>query len=230
MQLIDAAAWCSRSSLVIAIVLSISSNLLAQRSQVTASPAGQEIAPVLQPTAGPQPQAAAAPHADAVPSAATVSSPAMPTTMWMDSGISVIKTLGAVGLVICLILGGSNLFRRFAPQYISKSPNERLLKLVETLPIGDKRSILLVQAGNRRLLLAGTPGEVTLLTPLADDALRSSPGTEGPFDDEVPSPAASFKNLCEIEKKAPPVHPSPRHSIPPDIQGKMRELRKALEG
>ncbi len=230
MQPIDAAAWCRRFSLVIAMVLSISSNLLAQRSQVTASPAGQEIAPVLPPAAGPQTQAATAPRADTVPSGATVSSPAMPTSMWMDSGISVIKTLGAVGLVICLILGGSILFRRFAPQYISKRPNERLLKLVETLPIGDKRSILLVQAGNRRLLLAGTPGRVILLAPLADDALRSSPGTEEPVDDEVPSAAASFKNLYEMEKKVPPVRPAPRHAIPPDIRGKMRELRKALEG
>lgn len=235
MQAYAVAAWRRRLSLIAAMILLVSGTLCAQSSTAAASPAGSDlftlVPPAVTPPPAPAAPEAAAPPATAGPPATVTSSPAVPATAWMDSGISMIKTVGAVGLVICLILAGSILFRKIAPQYMSKRPNERILKLVETLSIGDKRSILLVQAGNKRLLLAGTPSQVTLLTPLSEGAPHFSTEAVEPVEDEVPAASsASFRNLYELEKKAPPVRPSARHTLPPDIRGKMRELRKALEG
>jgi flagellar biogenesis protein FliO len=141
-----------------------------------------------------------------------------------------IKTIGGVGLVISLILAGFMLFRRFAPQYIAKRPGERILRLIEMLPLGDKRSIMLVQAGANKLLLAGSPGQISLLLSLPDAAAATALG--GANSVEIATPGASsgkFRNLLELEKKASSASPPVRSAFPPDIRGKMRELRKALE-
>jgi flagellar biosynthetic protein FliO len=142
-----------------------------------------------------------------------------------------IKTTGSVGLIICLILAGYFLFRRFAPQYMARRPGERDLRIVETLSMGEKRNIAIVQIGAQRLLLACTPGQITLLT-----ALNVSSGTPAAASpDLLESPAApvftgNFKNLFEQERQAHPARPSAVKALSPDIRGKMLELRKALEG
>jgi flagellar biogenesis protein FliO len=123
------------------------------------------------------------------------------------------------------------LFRKFAPQYLTKHASERSLRLIETLPMGDKRSIALVQAGAQRFLLASTPGQITLLTAISDAVGASPLSAMAPA--EVPSTAAltgNFKNLYEQEKKAIPMRPVALKALPPDIRGKMQELRKSLEG
>lgn len=141
------------------------------------------------------------------------------------------KMVGSVGLILCLIVGGYMLFRRFAPQYLTKRPSERDLRLIESLPMGEKRSIAVVQAGAQKLLLACTPGQITLLT-----QLNSPPGSAAADAVEIPaSPAAqampgSFRNFYEQEKKVSPARSQAVKALPPDIRGKMLELRKALEG
>ncbi len=144
-----------------------------------------------------------------------------------------IKTVGSVGLIICVILGGYFLFRRFAPQYMSKRPGDRDMRLVETLSMGEKRSISIVQVGVQRFLLACTPGQVTLLTAL--NGSSGNPASALPESRELSSAAQSvlpgnFRNLYEQEKKSSLVRPSAVKALPPDIRGKMLELRKALEG
>jgi hypothetical protein len=49
-------------------------------------------------------------------------------------------------------------------------------------------------------------------------------------NDSAAASLGNFRNLYEMEKKVSPVRPAVRPIIPPDIRGKMRELRKALEG
>jgi flagellar biogenesis protein FliO len=140
-----------------------------------------------------------------------------------------IKAIGGVGLVISLILAGFLLFRRFAPQYIAKRPGERILRLIEMLPLGDKRSVMLVQAGANKLLLASSAGQISLLLSLPDTAATA---LDGGKPAEITTPGASsgkFKNLLELEKKAPAASLPMRRALPPDIRGKMQELRKALE-
>jgi flagellar biogenesis protein FliO len=138
--------------------------------------------------------------------------------------------MGGVGLVISLILAGFLLFRRFAPQYLAKCPGERILRLIEMLPLGDKRSLMLVQAGANKLLLASSAGQISLLLSLPDAGAAAALG--GGNLAEAAAPGASsgrFRNLLELEKKAPSASPPVRPSLPPDIRGKMQELRKALE-
>ncbi len=142
-----------------------------------------------------------------------------------------VKTVGSVGLIICLILGGYMLFRKFAPQYMTKRPNERDIRLIETLPMGDKRSIVVVQACAQRFLLACTPGQITLLTALHASAGTAAAGATNILESQAATAFPSnFRNFYEQEKKASPARPSVVKALPPDIRGKMLELRKALEG
>ena len=145
---------------------------------------------------------------------------------WME----LVKTAGGMGLVITMILVGFVLFRKFAPQYAAKRPGERNLKLIETLSMGDKRSLVMVQAGARRFLLASTPGQITLLTPLADDAGTTSSHVIPPAPESAAAASGKFRNLYEMEKKPAPARSTARQELPPDIRGKMQQLRKALEG
>jgi flagellar biosynthetic protein FliO len=210
----------ARSILIFAIALAGSGTTLAQTGQIAS---------------GPLP---ATPQAGATPSTATVNSTppvaaeaplAAPSSGLKEMALPMIKTVGGIGLVISLVLVGYMMFRRFAPQYMGKNAKERVLKLIETLPMGDKRSIMLVQAGGRRLLLASTPGQITLLTAIADTAGAVPRSTVEAADAELPA-AASFRNLFELEKRAGSARPGVRPVLPPDIRGKMQELRKSLEG
>ena len=99
------------------------------------------------------------------------------------------------------------------------------------LSVGETRNIVLVQAGPRKLLLASTAGQISLLTSLTDTAGPSLPNEADATEGASPAAAPlDFKNLYEMEKRAPAVRPAVRPALPPDIRGKMRELRKALEG
>lgn len=141
------------------------------------------------------------------------------------------KTVGSVGVIICLILGGYLLFRKFAPQYMTKRPNERDIRLIETLPMGEKRSIVMVQAGAQRFLLACTPGQITLLTALNAGTGSAAAGATNILESQAATAYPSnFRSFYEQEKKASPARPSVVKALPPDIRGKMLELRKALEG
>jgi flagellar biogenesis protein FliO len=146
---------------------------------------------------------------------------------WLDLG----KIIGSVGLVLCMILGGYILIRKFAPQYMAKKPGESNLRLLESLSMGEKRSLSVVMAGGQKFLLANTPGQITLLT-----ALPSTASGISIQETETSAPAAnqvltgSFRSMYEQEKRGPGIRPAPMKALPPDIRGKMQELRKALEG
>ncbi len=164
-------------------------------------------------------------------STTAVAAEASPMTGWGEFGMPLFQTAGGAGLVICLILGGFFLFRRYAPQYLSKPGHDRSLRLIETLTLGDKRSLVLVQAGTKKLLLASTPGQISMLTSFADLAAGSPVAGGERLEPEVPAAlSGSFRNLYEMEKKPQAARPPARAMLPPDIRGKMLELRKALEG
>jgi flagellar biogenesis protein FliO len=154
---------------------------------------------------------------------------AMPvqSTPWIDLS----KMIGSVGLIICMILAGYVLFKKFGPQYMAKKPGDRNLRLLETLAMGEKRSLSIVLAGGQKFLLASTPGQITMLT-----ALPAAAGGFSLDEGAVAAPSAnsvltgSFRTMYEQEKKSPGIRPAPLKALPPDIRGKMQELRKALEG
>lgn len=228
MRVFIVAAQCKRFFLIFGMGMVLGGAVLAQTGQIPSSPpAATE--PVAPPPAAPS-TAQTATAAAASATTAEISLPA-PSAGWAELALPAIKTVGGFGLVLSLILVGFMLFRKFAPQYMGKHTQERFLRLIETLPMGEKRSIVLVQAGARKLLLASTAGQITLLTSLVDAAGPASlNGGQPAENDSSAAPLGNFRNLYEMEKKASSMRPAARPTLPPDIRGKMQELRKALEG
>jgi len=140
------------------------------------------------------------------------------------------RTVGGLGLVLCLMLGLYFGARKYFPQYFQKADLEKNLKILETLSMGDRRSIALIQVADKRYLVGNTSNQINLLTTLSEPI---------PQEDEVAAPEAlsgdtakkesgnSFRNLFEFEKKRPV--PNTGNPFPEDIRTKMRLLREALE-
>jgi flagellar biosynthetic protein FliO len=144
--------------------------------------------------------------------------------------IPMLRTLGGMGIVLCLMIGIFFAAKKFAPRYFTRAAAERNLKVIDTLAMGDRRSISLIEAGGNRFLVGNTPQQINLLAALPDpialvsgpDALPANPEEKGRRDFTSP-----FRNLFELEKKG---RPQPMaHVLPEDIRTKMRQLRESLE-
>lgn len=216
MQFRFVGASCRRILFCTAIAAISGSCLLAQDAQIPSNPPAAAQAT----TVPPAPNSAA--RVDPIPAG-----PQSPG--WLEVAPLVIKSVGGVGVVVSLILIGFMMFRKFAPQYIAKRPADRTLRLMETLHMGDKRSLVLVQAEGRKLLLASTPGQIALLTSLGETGASLMPAPEESAELEPLPSGANFRKLYELERKSPPARPASRPPLPADIRGKMQELRKALE-
>lgn len=148
----------------------------------------------------------------------------------VSTDYSMVKAAGGFGLVLCLIalayVGGRKLF----PKYFVRGAAEKSLKLVETLAIGEKRSIAVIEFEGQRMIIGNTPNQVTLLAtlPMKLSLVEDSPATPAPSFEFSKSKIASdsFRGLYEIEKTNGRGN---RKAIPPDIQAKMRQLRESLE-
>jgi flagellar biosynthetic protein FliO len=143
---------------------------------------------------------------------------------------SLFRTMGGLGLVIFLMIAVYFAARKFAPRYFAKSTSGKTLKVVETLSMGDKRSISLIEVANNRFLVGNTPQQLNLIAALPDsgisvseaEALSTHPKTTIAKESKAP-----FRNLFELEKRRPPQHLG--NPLPEDIRVKMRQLRETLE-
>ena len=92
---------------------------------------------------------------------------AEPATGAGESGTYLLtRTIGGLGLVISLIVLGYVAVRRYGPKYLRRQGSQSALKVIETLPIGEKRSIALIQVEDKRLLIGNTQQQITLLAQL----------------------------------------------------------------
>jgi flagellar biosynthetic protein FliO len=145
-------------------------------------------------------------------------------------GFPVLRTIGGLGLVLCLMIAGYFAAKKFAPRFFAKSASEKNLKVIETLSMGDKRSISMIEIGNSRYLIGNTPHQINLLAALPEpismvsepEALPSTPKSIARNESAVP-----FRNLFEVEKKRSTQYAG--NPLPEDIRTKMRQLREALE-
>lgn len=174
-------------------------------------------------------QAQAGGGATGSPTAAPASSQAaQPSDPPPASDFSLIRTIGALGLVISLIVIGFWGTRKYAPQLFNRQSAEQRMKVVETLPMGDKRSISLVQVDDSWFLVGNTASQISLLARLP---WEFSLGPEREVNNTEPAaPAGSrdiFRKLHQVEKK--PAGLGKPKPIPPDVRAKMRQLREALE-
>lgn len=145
-----------------------------------------------------------------------------------ESELPVFKALGGLGLVLCLIIGGFFGLKKFAPQYFAKHSSEKSLKVIETLSMGDRRSISLIRVDNSHFLVGNTPQQINFLATLpstpssdSDPAAAAIPTSASPKASN--SPKTAFQGLFEVEKTRQP------HALPSDIRTKMRQLSEALE-
>jgi flagellar biosynthetic protein FliO len=153
-------------------------------------------------------------------------------TSAVELGFPTLRILGGLGLVLSLIIVGYFAARKFAPQYFSKLPSERNLKVIETLPMGEKRSVSLIQVENKRFLVGNTPQQITLLAPMSDSmSLVSEPEVSSVEPRSVIKKERMnpFQNLFEAEKNRSSLYSDKPKTIPEDIRMKMRQLREALE-
>jgi flagellar biogenesis protein FliO len=67
---------------------------------------------------------------------------------------------------------------RNAVRSVKVSGKPKLLRLCETLPLGDRRALMIVQIERRRFLIAATSQSITLLQRLEECSGASSPSAE----------------------------------------------------
>jgi flagellar biogenesis protein FliO len=120
--------------------------------------------------------------------------------------------------------------KKFFPQYFTKGESLNALRIIETLPMGDRRSIALIQFANSRFLVGSTPHQINLLTTLRDQvSLVSEPDNSAAPSkrDTKRETKSAFRNLFEVERnRSPKSNDSP---LPEEVRNKMRRLREALE-
>jgi flagellar biosynthetic protein FliO len=143
-----------------------------------------------------------------------------------------LRAIGGLGIVLCLIAAGFFAAKKFAPQYFTKSSLGKNLKVIETLSMGDKRSISIIQVANGRYLVGNTAHQINLLTPLPEKlslvSELESPQAQAELKKEPRRESRShFRSLFEAEKSRST--PQSGHPLPEDLRTKMRQLREALE-
>lgn len=111
-----------------------------------------------------------------------------------DAGSSVIRVFGALVLVIAIFLGGVWLFRNWQRFVLRKGGAPRL-SVIEVRPLGQRQSLYVVGYDQQRMLLASSPGGVTLVS-----HLPAAEGEESP----VPAPQSSFVEALQqvLQRKA----------------------------
>jgi flagellar biogenesis protein FliO len=142
----------------------------------------------------------------------------------------VMRMIGGMGVVLCLMVVLYLGAKKYAPRFFPKAISERNLRVIETLGMGDKRSISLIELGNSRFLVGNTPHQINLLATLSEPlSLVSEPDNVLPdLKEKTPKePRSSFRKLFEVEKKRPSQYTG--NALPEDIRAKMRQLREALE-
>jgi len=95
---------------------------------------------------------------------------------------SATRATGSAVLLASLILLGSFLLKRYWPGRFGALPVERHIAVLETVALGERQSLTLVQVGQSRLLLARTAGSITLLD-------RAALALETMVESEVEAPA-----------------------------------------
>jgi flagellar biogenesis protein FliO len=147
-----------------------------------------------------------------------------------DLQFPVMRTLGGMGLVVFFMVAAFLGAKKFAPRYFNKPSSGKSLKIIETLAMGDRRSISLIEVANSRFLVGNTPQQINLLAVLPEsvsvvsepDAVAVTPRNPDRKEARVP-----FRNLFEVEKNRPPQGSA--NPLPEDLRTKMRQLREALE-
>jgi flagellar biogenesis protein FliO len=95
--------------------------------------------------------------------------------------------LGALAFVVTLFLGGLWLFRH-SQRLALRHGRSAKLSVIETKSLGQRHTLYLVRCEEQRLLLAASPGGVTMLTMLPGDRRDEETATQA-------APAAPWREF-----------------------------------
>jgi flagellar protein FliO/FliZ len=117
---------------------------------------------------------------------ALVASPAFAATAPADVDAGgLVRVCLSLGVVIALILGAGWVLRRLQGSAVRSGGN---LRALESIAIGMKERVVLVQAGDKQLLLGVAPGNVRTLH-VFDAPIIDTKATE------APTPGAAFRSV-----------------------------------
>jgi len=137
-----------------------SSNPAAASANTTAAATAASVA-----SAGATP-AASAPAAPAGPLAMTIPTPAPAPA---SSGGGLLQTTMALLFVLAVLVGLAWLLKRFGPKHLTGS--QRHIKLVDSLNLGARERILLLEVGEQWIVVSASAGRMNALTTLARQEL-----------------------------------------------------------
>jgi flagellar biosynthetic protein FliO len=96
------------------------------------------------------------------PIATTIAQQPVDTSTALAPPGLVFRTMGSLILVVVLLLGCNLLFKRKLGSF-ARSAGPRRLRVVERLSIGHRHSLVLVDVGDKQLVLGVTPDRITTL-------------------------------------------------------------------
>jgi flagellar biosynthetic protein FliO len=116
------------------------------------------------------------------------------------------RALGAMIVVLAMIWISMMLLKRYMPHRFGPIGHKRRIHVLETVPIGDKRSLTLIRIDGEGLLLASTPTSVSLIKEVRIDESEKTTQREMPegsgisqSPDSVPGPVRKFSDTLAEE-------------------------------
>ena len=104
------------------------------------------------------------------------------------------------------------------------------MKVVETISMGDRRSISVIEVANSRFVVGNTPHQINLIMTLPESMSLVSDSENMPLYRKavaVKESDSDFKKVYNLEKGRSVQRAA--NPIPDDLRMKMRQLRRTLE-
>ena len=105
--------------------------------------------------------------------------PAVPVPELPDTGLSLVRVIGALALVIGLFLGGVWFFKNWQRLSLQHGRTPRL-DILETRSLGARQAVFVVAYERQRFLVAASPAGVNLLSHLPDAEAAESESVAKP--------------------------------------------------
>jgi flagellar biosynthetic protein FliO len=94
-----------------------------------------------------------------------------------EAPLSITKLSGSILFVLALVLALAVFVKRYLPGCFGAAGRRTIIQIVETVSLGEKRSLILVRIEHENLLLASTPTSVSLIKAIGlDDTVTTASG------------------------------------------------------
>lgn len=118
--------------------------------------------------------------------ATVTNSPAVVPSVMPDAGASLIRVMGAFAIVVAVFLAAVYAFRHWQRLLIRRGKSPQL-QVIEARSLGQRHALYVVGYREQRLLIAASPGGVTLLTQLPVEEAPPQPVAQIPTTEDFTS-------------------------------------------